>query len=394
MMNFFASIVLVAAANTTPSASAATPSGSATIPLEALIPLVTQQRDSPPVVAPPLDAVVVQSQLKGRLSVEALHVDAHFEVSVLADERWVKVPLLAVGPDVFVLSSSRSADAVVAVVDGQLCLLTEKGGTYAIDVSLLVRASTQGAQRRVVLKAAPGATLGPLRLSVDPAFALADSNVAGETVDVFPRSGLWTVAWQNAVPVVASKKQPTERPPLEPRITRATASWVSTLEGKVTLRVRYALQLDREQPLTVTVPKGHTLQRVVLNGRPVQASLEDGRLQLSVAPQDVGESSGVVELELRQELGVLHLSGVLELSIPSVSWPVAELNARAHLPSVFTYRRQGGSLEEIAQPEAAAGLEGPALPGKALFFRQYLVSASAPTLELRYSVDIGKSYFR
>ena len=34
------------------------------------------------------------------------------------------------------------------------------------------------------------------------------------------------------------------------------------------------------------------------------------------------------------------------------------------------------------------------LPGKELQFRQYLVAASAPTLELGYSVDISNSYFR
>jgi hypothetical protein len=38
--------------------------------------------------------------------------------------------------------------------------------------------------------------------------------------------------------------------------------------------------------------------------------------------------------------------------------------------------------------------ESDALPGKVLRFRQYLVSSSAPDVELGYSVDIAKSYFR
>jgi hypothetical protein len=96
---------------------------------------------------------------------------------------------------------------------------------------------------------------------------------------------------------------------------------------------------------------------------------------------------------LARELGVFHLSGRLKLALPRVSWPVAELHARAHFPAVFNYRREGGSLEQVesaATPDAA--LAG--LPGKELHFRQYLVAASAPTLELGYSVDISDSYFR
>ena len=44
--------------------------------------------------------------------------------------------------------------------------------------------------------------------------------------------------------------------------------------------------------------------------------------------------------------------------------------------------------------EATEGADSSGLPGKVLHFRQYLVAASAPTLELGYSVDISNSYFR
>ena len=72
---------------------------------------------------------------------------------------------------------------------------------------------------------------------------------------------------------------------------------------------------------------------------------------------------------------------------------VAEVVAGAHLPSVFEYRREGGSLEQLPAEEGEAGAKN-ALPGRKLSFRQYRVAASAPTLVLSYSVDIEKSYFR
>jgi hypothetical protein len=64
----------------------------------------------------------------------------------------------------------------------------------------------------------------------------------------------------------------------------------------------------------------------------------------------------------------------------------------AYLPAVFEYRRVGGSLEDGEVGEGAAAEEQ--LPGRELKFRQYLVVASSPSVELRYSVDISKSYFR
>jgi hypothetical protein len=72
---------------------------------------------------------------------------------------------------------------------------------------------------------------------------------------------------------------------------------------------------------------------------------------------------------------------------------VAEVRVRAHFPAVFNYRRVGGSLEPDASDARAN--EAPAgLPGKVLAFRQFLVSSSAPNLELGYSVDIAQSYFK
>ncbi len=50
----------------------------------------------------------------------------------------------------------------------------------------------------------------------------------------------------------------------------------------------------------------------------------------------------------------------------------------AYFPAVLHYRREGGSLEQVEGSAVASD----SLPGKVLHFRQFLVSASSPTLSL------------
>ncbi|WP_426752547.1 hypothetical protein [Myxococcus sp. Y35] len=372
----------------------ATPSGTATVPLEELIPLYAQ-RQSPPATPPPTEALV-KSQLKGRLTADALVVEGHFDVEVLADGRWTQVRLLQLDADSFPGTLPTLEDATVGVVDGHLCLLTRKAGRYAFDVGVSIRSPGAGPERRAQVRFGPHVAPVPLTLEADTSvFTLTEPLPAsgGEAYAVYPQQGTLRVGWRAAVAQAAQAQKQQVRPPLEPRITEATASWVSTLEGRATLRVSYALSLDREQPLELALPEGHRLERVTLNAIPVPVTSGDGTLTLKAAPARLGETTGTLEVVLSRELGVFHLSGRLSLALPRVSWPVAELRARAHFPAVFNYRREGGSLEQYESSEgtdaAAAGL-----PGKALHFRQFLVAASAPTLELGYSVDISGSYFR
>jgi len=378
----------------TADASASGPSGTATVPLEQLIPLYAQREPPPP--APPPTEALVKTQLKGRLSADTLFVDGQFDVEVLADQRWTQVRLLQLDADTYPSELPTLEGATVGVVDGYLCLLTRKSGRYAFEVSLAVRSAGAGPERRVQLRFGPRVAPVPLVLEADTSvFTLLESLPASdsESYAVYPVQGALRVGWRPVVAQVAQGAKQQARPPLEPRITQATASWVSTLEGHATLRVRYALSLDREQPLELALPEGHRLERITVNSIPVPLETQEGTLKLTAAPARLGETGGTLEVVLARELGVFHLSGRLKLALPRVSWPVAELHARAHFPAVFNYRREGGSLEQVesaATPDAA--LAG--LPGKELHFRQYLVAASAPTLELGYSVDISDSYFR
>jgi len=379
-------LVALLAAGAKPAAAEST----VTLPLQELLPLLDKKEDAKP--KPPVGAVVTAAQLKGRLAAEALIVDAHFEIAVLAEGEWVKVPLLPLGPEVTITSRAKSDGATVAVLGGVLTLVTNKSGPCAVDVGVAVLARQAGPRREAALAVAGGGPQTPLHLEVDPAFELLEPRTSDAAVDLLPRGNRWTVIWR-AQGRKAVAHKPAQRPPLEPAIARATATWVTTLEGKLELRVRYALQLDREQPIEIQLPEGQRLQRVALNGRPIAAEPEKGLLKLAVAPLDVGVAESLLEVVTLQELGVFHLSGELRLSLPRISWPIGEVVAGAHLPSVFEYRREGGSLEQLPVEEGEAGAKS-ALPGRKLSFRQYRVAASAPTLELSYSVDIEKSYFR
>lgn len=369
-------------------------SGSATVPLEELLPLYAKRPEQAP-PTPPTDALVVKSQFKGRLTADALLVDAHFEVEVLASGRWTQVRLLRLDADTYLTSLPSLEAATVGALEDQLSLVTREPGRYSFDVSLALRPQGSGADRQVQLRFGPQVTPVPLRLEADAsAFTVTEPPASGsEDADVYPRQGVLRIGWRTAVaPKVARQ---VVRPPLEPSIPEAHASWVSTLEGKASVRVRYALRLDREQELELELPEGHRLERVLLDSVPLVPAEKDGRLKLKVAPARFGETEASLEVVLARDLGVFHLSGRLKLALPRVSWPVATVRARAHFPAVFNYRREGGSMEQYEETGADGGLETQTpLPGKVIHFRQYLVAASAPTLELGYSVDISQSYFR
>ena len=374
--------------------AASPPSGSATVSLPELLALYgRQEREAAPPM-PPAEALVVKSQLKGHLTGEAVLVEAHFEVEVLASGSWTRVKLLRLDADTYLTALPTVDNATVAALDDHLSLVTQTPGRYAFDVSFTLRPTAAGPERLAQLRFGPHVTPVPLRLEADAtAFTLTEPALApSEEVDVYPRQGVLRVGWRTAVaPKVARQAV---RPPLEPSIPEAHATWVSTLEGKATLRVRYALRLDREQDLELTLPEGHHLKRVMLDAVPLVPEEKEGRLLVKVAPTRVGETEAALEVVLTRDLGIFHLSGRLKLALPQVSWPVASIQARAHFPAVFNYRREGGSMEAYEGSPADALAQDTPLPGKVRAFRQYLVAASAPTLELGYSVDISQSYFR
>ncbi len=363
---------------------AAEPSGTVTLPLNEALPLFNAKEA--PASKPPVEAVLVHQTLKGKPAQDGLVIEAGFVVEVLADKTWSQLSLLPLGPDVVVQQLDAPEGSTLAPRAGQLVFMSAKAGRYAFEVRLLVRARGDGAARLATLGAPTSTGVVPLTLEADPGiFELEGPD------EVFPTDSRYVVRWKARTHVAQNEKREPP-PPLEPRVKQLTASWVTTLEGKVTTRLAYRLLLDRPQPFEVVVPDGQQLESVRVNGQVQTGVAKGGVLKLQVAPVRLGQTEGTVELRLSENIGVFHLAGSLRVGLPSSSWQTDAVALSAYLPTVFEYRRVGGSLEDgdVTEPSP----RDVQLPGRELKFRQYLVVSSAPTVELRYSVDISKSYFR
>lgn len=379
-------LVLLAAAPVSSAAEAPPLSGTATLPLAELGPLLRRAEAGAPEA--PADAVVGRLTLKAHPDESGLWVEGEVTVRLLSGSR-ARVPLVRVGPEVSFDELAATETAVLSVSGGML-VASAFGATATLPFKLLLRARADGANRAVSLQLAPGLPPAPLRVEVDDAlFALQGAAVVREWGGwvVFPRDGAYALAWSNRVTQPRAEVQ--RRAPVEPGVTQATSRWVSTLEGRATHELKLALRVDRPTELTVSVPGGQRLLSARVNGEPAAVG-EAREVTLKVAPGSLGGSEALVELALVKELGVFHLSGRFDLEAPRLSLPVRLWRAEVMLPAVFNYAREGGSMEQVA-PE---GAESSDVPGKALAFTQHLIQASAPVLALSYSVDISKSYFR
>src|SRR5262249_24463251 len=156
-----------------------------------------------------------------------------------------------------------------APMGSELCLMSKKPGSYSFDVKLKVQGN------RVV------AGKDALWSSVD---------FDGDAVPEL-QGGCTLVTKRKPIVI--------ERPPLEPSIWIARAQLVSAVEGRAQRDVTYYLKLDREQPLSFTVPDGWRVDSVSVNGVARKTALS-----LSVTPER--DTDGTVELQLSRELGVFH----------------------------------------------------------------------------------------
>lgn len=362
-----------------------TPSpGTATVPLAELLPLL--ERAAPDA---PGDAAVSRLSLQGRPDECGLWVRGEVTVRLVSGARG-RVPLLRVGPEVAFDELPAAEGALLSVRDG-LLTATVSAGAQTLSFELLLRARAQGASRAVTLQLAPGLPPAPLRVEADDAlYALQGASVVrawGGWV-VFPEGGAYALAWTERGRRAKAEVQ--RRVPVEPGVTQAASRWVSTLEGRATHELKLAVRVDRPTPLTVAVPEGQRLLSARVNGEPAAVAEGARAVTLEVAPASLGGTEAAVELALVKELGVFHLTGRFDLDAPRLSLPVKLWRAEVTLPAVFDYAREGGSMEQVG----AAGAPADELPGKALAFTQHLIHASAPTVALRYSVDLSKSYFR
>jgi hypothetical protein len=339
------------------------------------LPLLKEQQEAPPRVG----AVISYAKLEGRTRGQFVDVTATLNVDVMG-AGWQSVALFGLPPGVALAELPELAGGTLGPSEGMLRFFSRTPGRHAMTVRLAVRGAQVG--ERYVARLGPSVELPPVQLEL-----VGDAVDAGPLLLSAGREG-YELKWK--VMPEAAKPKVVARPPLEPTVSSADARFVTTLEGKGQLTVSYGLRLDRPQTFQVELPRGYTLTRLKVNE--LQLPLPEGeKLALEVAPRRAGEDAATVELTLARELGVFHLSGALDLKLPAVAWPISELRTSTFLPAVFAWKRSGGSLEPV-EGEQLASVSG--LPGRQLSFRQFLVSGTAPTLELGYAVDLDGKYFR
>lgn len=328
----------------------------------------------------PMAGAVTSQRLTGRVTNDSLEVTAHLVVSIIDATKWTKLSLFRLTPGVTLVDSSQVEGALVAVQHGEVVLVSKTAGTWNLELKFSVTGG-DGAQHTARFTRGADTMDGVLKLEVDGEFAELQHGA-----EVRSENGAWNVRWKT----VSTRQQQVvaARPPMEPVITAANAQLVSTVEGRARLTVQYALELDREQRLTLKLPEAWVMTRVSLNGSAVVVP-EGREVTWKVTPVRPGEKTASLELTLERDFGVFHLSGRMGVTLPGASWPTARVESSVHLPAVFEWRRLGGSLE----PAEALSWSPPSMPGKQLSFRQHLVAAAGPTLELAYSVDLTVRYF-
>ncbi|MGV3619423.1 MAG: hypothetical protein ACO1OB_01325 [Archangium sp.] len=349
-------------------------SGTVTLPLSEY---------QPAEVAPaaPLSGAVIQQRMSARVAGDAVEFTVNLVVSIVDGSKWTKLSLFKMGRgNAVLLSATQVEGALIAVQNGELVLVSKTVGTWPLELKFHM-AGMEGALHSGRLVRGADLLEGELTVEAD-----GEMDALMVPTSVWTDGDAWTVRWKT---LTARKAQAVAaRPPMEPVITAANAQLVSTVEGRARLTVQYALELDREQSFTLKLPESWAMTRVSMNGSPLVVP-EGREVTWKVNPVRPGEKTASLELTLERDFGVFHLSGRMGVTMPGASWPTARVEASVHLPAVFEWRRLGGSLE----PTESLTWSPPSMPGKALHFRQHLVAAAGPTLELAYSVDLSGRYF-
>lgn len=370
--------------------------GRATLPLEELLSLrreLDERQRAPEETPPPLPSTVDALELRGRLVEQSLEIDAALHVTVLG-EGWVTVPLLRMGPSLRVVSRPELDGATLALKEGWLVLLAREPKSYRFELSLLDRSPGEAGLRRLELETAP-ATLATLRVQFDERLYRVEGPFPREAdgVRIDPDGTLFRLAWQPRGPAAERPTREAPRPELEPVIPSASASLVSTLEGRWLTRVLYRLRFTGSRELEVRIPSGSRLAKVFRDRVPLPFELEGDRLRLELSPARSGGEQALLELVLEREHGAYNLAGRIDVELPEASWPIHEVALDLHLPPVFDYAWVDGSLSPAETGEEVDWSYDLPEPGKRLSFRQLLVTRSAPRLTLDYDVDLAGAYF-
>ncbi len=362
----------------------------ATVPLDELLRLyrAEQAAKTPEVARPPIRASVGKIEMTGRLLGGAIELTAQIEVTVLTDGEWLTLPLFEKDKNTSLVRMPQLDDGTFSVSGGQLVLVTQKAGTYRFE--LVFRKTAQGDSKQSVELKFPESAQVSLKVQYDENVFRLLGESEGDGVMLYPNAGRFNLQWERLKAQAFAKQK---RPPVESLVTQVNGALVSTLAGRTVTRLVYTLRLEGVRSFDLTLPAGETLERVYVNGSPVTAVARGERLQLDVSPERTGGDTARVEIVLRRQHGGYALSGKLEYALPSTSWNCNELFLTLHLPEAFNYHWSGGSLAPVdAAPEETYAYDLPT-PGRVVQLHQQLVER-APTVQVSYSVDLAKSYFR
>ena len=378
--------------------SPAQPGAVASLPLEEVLRLYRQADRPSHIHAPvaPVSATVDRMELRGRLLDAALDIRGTFQISILNDGAWVRVPLIQLGAGSHLAEVPRLPRGVLLVEEGSLWLLTREQGHYDFDLAWVEDAKIKGETRQAQLKLAP-ATVARLTVQHDAGlFSLKPGfvSVGAEGAVYYPKAGRLEVGWARSAASAERSEQAVvaERPQLEPVVRRADVSVVATLQGRRIVRAKYELSFAGNQQILCDLPEGLILRRVHLNGLPVAFEVEKGRVTLQVAPRRAGDETAKLELLLDGQGEGFLLSGRKHFVLPSLSWGINQVQVSLHMPRVFNYRWSGGSLVPATDLGEVQYAHRIPTPGKSLGFRQQLVQG-APDLLLDYTVDLAGNYF-
>lgn len=376
---------------------AAAGSPTATLPLAEVLRLYkeNQAKSQDKEVRPPVAATVGKLELAGRLLEGAIDVTAHVELSVLAADGWVTVRLLQKDAATRITRLPTVEHGVFSIAGGYLCFVTDKPGAYAFDLGFLTSAQATGPKRKAEI-AYPDAALAVLKVRFDEhLFALGGGERIedGDGYTVYPQGNRFSVQWEHTAAARLVSKAAARRPPVEPVVTAAHASVVSTLEGRRIGRLLYALHFEGSRTIDFTIPPHQTVDKVFLNGASVPFRMVDRTVTLPVNPARAGDESARVELVLVEAQGGYALSGRLDYAFPAASWNVNDLFVTLSLPQVFNYQWEAGSLAPVPESTEVEFTQRIPTPGKRIHLHQQLLSTGA-SARIAYTVDLSGSYYR
>ena len=342
--------------------------------------------------APPVLATVDKIEFVGRLLGDSVELTAAVQVTVLADEQWVSVPLLRVGSDTALAALPDLENAALTIEAEHLTLVSRTAGRHGFELRLLNRARAEGSSRRATIQLA-AATLATLRAEFDPAsFRLADHRGSGTLS--YARGGRLELRWEVLAGALSGAAARAESPAAESFVAAARTSIVTSLEGRRTIRILFDLRYGGPRTLELSVPEGQSLERLYDNGVSIPVESNEGLIAVEVRPPRAGLAEGTLEAVLTERPGRYSLSGELDYMLPGASWPVHEVFVDLHEPPMFNFAWRGGSLaptqELVDSPPYSYEIP---TPGKRLSFHQVLIQGSNPTLRLDYDIDLTGRYY-